>query len=68
MTRAAVVAWKRVTRVLRRESSKRGGGVPAGFALIIPSHLGRKKPLHVSDPETSLAPTGSDPSSEWSLV
>lgn len=29
-----VVAWKRITRALRRSESKRG--LPAGFALIVP--------------------------------
>ncbi|KAH8979161.1 hypothetical protein EDB86DRAFT_2836130 [Lactarius hatsudake] len=64
MTRAAVVAWKRVTRVLRRESKR---GVPAGFALIIPHPLRRPR----CDPESaemSLAATYSDTGSEWSLV
>ena len=60
MTRAAVIAWKRVTRVLRRESKR---GVPAGFALIVP-HPGRKP----ESGETSLAPTGSNADSGWSLV
>lgn len=31
-----VVAWKRVTRALRRESKH--GGLPAGFALIVVPH------------------------------
>ena len=67
MTRAAVVAWKRVTRVLRRESKR---GVPPGFALIVP-HTSRKPPHCDRDPEsgeTSLAPTCSEPGSDWSLV
>ncbi|KAH9019984.1 hypothetical protein EDB85DRAFT_2153372 [Lactarius pseudohatsudake] len=64
MTRAAVVAWKRVTRVLRRESKR---GVPAGFALIVPHPLRRPR----CDPESaemSSAATYSDTGSEWSLV
>jgi hypothetical protein len=67
MTRATVVAWKRVTRVLRRESKR---GIPAGFALIIP-HTRRKPPHRDLDPEsgeTSLAQTCSDTGSDWSLV
>lgn len=32
--RLMVVAWKRITRALRRSESKRG--LPAGFALIVP--------------------------------
>lgn len=64
MTRVAVVAWKRVTRVLRRESKR---GVPAGFALIIPHPLRRPR-CDPESAETSLAATHSDTGSEWSLV
>lgn len=64
ITRSAVVAWKRVTRVLRCESKR---GVPAGFALIIP-HPRRKPRSDPESAETSLAATCSDTGSEWSLV
>ncbi|KAI9451743.1 hypothetical protein BJY52DRAFT_1226468 [Lactarius psammicola] len=64
MTRVAVVVWKRVTRVLRRESTR---GVPAGFALIIPHPLRRPR-YDPESTETSLAVAYSDTGSEWSLV
>ena len=79
-----VVAWKRITRALRRSESKRG--LPAGFALIVP-HPHRtlesarrceelEMELEMESPETEatvVATTCSETdtagsSSGWSLV
>ena len=79
-----VVAWKRITRALRRSESKRG--LPAGFALIVPHphrtlELARRceeleMEMEMESPETEatvVATTCSETdtagsSSGWSLV
>ena len=62
--RVAVVAWKRVTRFLRRESKR--CGVPAGFALIVP-HSARCE-LESAETATVVATTWTETDSDWSLV
>ncbi|KAF8266124.1 hypothetical protein EI94DRAFT_1701952 [Lactarius quietus] len=66
--RVAVVVWKRLTRVLRRESKR---GVPAGFALIIPhahAHRISRCDPDPDSPETTVAATYSETGSDWSVV